>query len=132
MQTITIRGVTYGVKLPDVITRRQLVDATRKAVASLEADPYPSARVCAAVLAACIPELAAAVKLDRARLLRDVYGAGNETLVALDARGWTLDDVFSSIFGREVDGANVGGELWAALLAQAYPTREEVVSAGKP
>ena len=39
MQTITIRGVTYGVKLPDVITRRQLVDATRKAVASLEADP---------------------------------------------------------------------------------------------
>ena len=108
------------------------VDATRKAVASLEADQYPSARVCAAVLAACIPELAAAVKLDRARLLRDVYGAGNETLVALDARGWTLDDVFSSIFGREVDGANVGGELWAALLAQAYPTREEVVSAGKP
>lgn len=114
-QSVTVKGRDFDVALPAMDLREEL------AFAYIEKDKrggVPMARVYAAMVALCCPEVAFSCKFDLRGARADLADFGGTVYVALRERGWTVGNL-----------AEAGRQLFVILGENLFPREPEVKAA---
>lgn len=116
-QQITIRGRPFDVAMPPLDLREDLVYSYGQKWRSNRSG-MPLVRVCAAMVALCIPEVAFGARGVSANVRDDLFAYGAEVYLSLREKGWTAADLISA-----------GAALIVLLMAETFPRKSEVAAA---
>lgn len=115
---VKIREHDFEVRLPALDMREDLV-YSYGAKWKANRVGLPLQRVCAAMLALCLPEVAFGLRT-LANPREDLYSYGADIYNALREKGWTPADILSA-----------GNSVVAILNAETFPKKDEVQEARK-
>ena len=116
MHTVTIREHAFGVTLPALDLREDLV-YSYGAKWKANKTGLPVQRICAAMLALCIPEVAFGLRT-QTNPRADLFEYGAEVWLQLREKGWTAADFLSA-----------GNAVVGILVAETFPRESEVEAA---
>jgi hypothetical protein len=113
---IQIKGRDFAVELPPVDVREDLVLTYN---AKAKRGGVPLARASAAMVAACVPEVAFGVRSGVSASVRgDLAEYGGEVYAALREKGWAVEDIIGA-----------ASQLFPELLEATFPREKEVQAA---
>lgn len=113
---VTIRDRSFDLSLPPLDLREDLVYSYGEKWRANRAG-LPVQRVCAAMLALCVPEVAFGLRPE-GNPREDLYAFGGSVYNALRAKGWTPADLLRA-----------GDSVVSVLLAETFPREAEVKEA---
>lgn len=112
MNTITVRGREFEVRLPPLDLREDLV------LSYHNRQGLPLLRICAAAVALCVPEVAVSLKKVGASPRADLFAYGGEVYNGLREKAWEVSDIRTA-----------GAELVRELAQRLAPRESEVEAA---
>lgn len=114
--SVTIRDRSFDLVLPPLDIREDLVYSYGEKWRSNRAG-LPVQRVCSAMLALCVPEVAFGLRVE-GNPREDLYAYGASVYNLLRAKGWTPSDLLRA-----------GDEIAGILFQETFPRESEVEKA---